>query len=75
MGLCMIASGGGPGLFDISVSEAGLQEATIRFATFDPGRWRPARKTVCIDFVSGNAQTTAALLCFRISRRRAARSE
>lgn len=64
VGLKLIPIGGGTQYAEIPVNEFGLQEVTFRFATFDPGQFRPARGTKCTDFIAADAKTTEILALF-----------
>jgi hypothetical protein len=61
VGLVMIPAGGGPDLFEIDVSEFGMLEATMKFATFNPALY-PKRTTKCPDFHAVPNSETSALL-------------
>ncbi len=56
----MIPSGAS-GLFDITTAESGLKQAVMKFATFDPDGFSPARGDKCPNFIPGNDETEAIL--------------
>lgn len=62
-GLVLVPSAPGQ-LFQVPISEAGLRQATMRFATFDPGQFAPSRKTKCTDFVTTSEGTQRVLALF-----------
>lgn len=64
VGLKLIPIGERTQYAEIPVNEFGLQEVTFRFATFDPGQFRPERGTKCPDFIAADAKTTEILALF-----------
>src|SRR5262252_554855 len=59
-GLWLMPTSEGPDLFELDISDAGLIETTLRFATLNPG-FTPPRTLKCTDFVAANQLTTDTL--------------
>ena len=64
IGLKLVPIGDRTQYAEIPVNEFGLQEVTFRFATFDPGQFRPARGTKCTDFITADAKTAEIMALF-----------